>query len=53
MEDSQRAEEPEPLEKKPKAGAGAGAGAAKNIRLLYRLLEDKKHKAIVYSLLFR
>ena len=42
-----------------KQGAGAraapkksGAGAAKNMRLLYRLLEDKTHKEIVHLLLF-
>ena len=29
-----------------------GAGAAKNMRLLYRLLEDKKDKEIVHLLLF-
>ena len=60
---SNQAEEPEP--KGPEAGApkkqepeslqkfsGAGAGANKNMRLLYRLLEDKKHKKIVHLLLF-
>ena len=29
-----------------------GAGAAENMRRLYRLLEDKKHKEIVHLLLF-
>ena len=36
------------LRKKP----GAGDGAAKNMPLLYRLLEDKMHKEIVHLLLF-
>ena len=40
--------EQEPLQKKPVAGAGD----AKNMPLLYRLLEDKKHIEIVYLLLF-
>ena len=39
-------QEPEPLQKK------TGAGTAKNLPLLYCLLEDKKHKEIVYLLLF-
>ena len=48
--------EPE-IEKKPGAGAtpkkmGAGAGAANIMRLLYRPLENKKHKGIVHLLLF-
>ena len=39
--------EPEPLQQK-----NTGAGAAKVMRLLYQLLEDKKHKEIINSLLF-
>ena len=48
--------EPEPLEKKiwsrsrSKKNSGAVAGAAKK-RLLYRLLEDKKHMVIGHLLL--
>ena len=41
--------EPEPLEKKKKMGAG---GAAKNMGLLYRLLEDKEHEETVNLLQF-
>ena len=50
--------EPEQLVKKIGAGAAqqkkmeAGPGAAKDMRLMYRLLEDKKHKEIVHFLLF-
>ena len=39
-------QQPEPLQKQ------SGAGAAKHMRLLYRLLEDKRHKGIVHLLLF-
>ena len=47
-----RTKEPGPLQEK-KTGAGAapkksGAGSAKNMRLLNRLLVDKKHKEIVH-----
>ena len=38
---------PEPDEKKK-----PGAGAAKNVPLLYRLLENEQHKEIVHLLLF-
>ena len=53
-----RAEEPEPEGAACvwPLGAGAapkkiGTGAAKNMLLLYRLLEDKKHREIVLLLL--
>ena len=42
-------------EKKTEAGAApktSGTGAAKNLRLLYWLLEDKKHMEIVHLLQF-
>ena len=42
----EKKQEPEQLQKK------AGAGAARNMPLLYRLLENKKHKEIVHLLLF-
>ena len=42
----------EPVEKNPGAGAGAGAGAAKKLAGSSALREDKKHKEIVFSLLF-